>query len=390
VAASTLRDTLGVNVDLWRNQYAWSDFPAVLRKIRKLRLGHARVLLQAKARGGIPRLKELGRAGVQLDLEMGDALGRYDTAPFSALATRLRKLAPSVESVEGTNELDLTGPADWATVAKNYQRQVQASVPDPAQRRIGVVAPSVGRLANYAPAGSYAGLADASNAHAYADGDPPEAALAQWTRQAAQSELPGAPQIVTEAGYQTDLSVTRGSLPVPELVAGEYLPRLILEAIRRGVPRVYLYELVDRWPDPFNVDVAAHFGLLGADLREKPGFKSLVRLQNALAGAAGGPAAPLRASIVSAPPDLRLLAFRQRSGRAVLALWRPVSLWNAQTQTAVAAPPQAVTIKLAEPLRGASALALGAGKRTPLRGGRTLKLAVGGDAILVEGIGRVR
>ncbi|MBO9534920.1 MAG: hypothetical protein J7513_18245 [Solirubrobacteraceae bacterium] len=388
VPSSRMRDTIGLNVDLWRTEYAWADFPAVVDKVRELRLRHARVGMQAGAAYGLERMQQLGRAGVRLDVVMGDGYGRFGTAPYATLAERLRgSVLPYVDAVEGTNEADLTERADWVQVARRHQEQVSGTVEPDRGDPIGVIAPSVGRRANAEPLGDVSGLADAANAHAYASGGEPGAALRSWLA-AMQPEVPGGPIVVTESGFQTDTRQRKYHTPTSPQAAAAYVPRTILEAIRRGVPQVYLYEMVDRWSDPFHVDTAAHFGLLEHDLDPKPAWSALVRLQRALLdnGRPDVAAEPVRATVEQAPADLRVLAFRKRDDTIALALWRSASVWDAERQEEIPVPAEPVRITVPADVGGALATDVVSGERRRLARGDVVSVELTGSPVVVTGL----
>ncbi len=230
VPAARIRDAIGVNVDLWRTEWGYRDFDDILRRVRELNLRHARVNIQSRATFGLTRMQQLGRAGVRLDVIMGDAYGRYDTAPFSELARRLdASVLPYVDAVEGTNEPDLAGQDDWVQVARDHQRQILDAVAAERGQPVGVIAPSVGRFTSIGPLGDVRRIADAGNAHAYASGEEPGVALDQWLA-ALKDQNPGGPMIVTEAGFQTDTRQRKGHTPTSEGAAAAYVPRTILEA----------------------------------------------------------------------------------------------------------------------------------------------------------------
>lgn len=388
VPASRMRDTLGLNIDVWRTEYGYRDFGPVLAKAVELNLRHARVGMQASGTHGLARMQQLGRIGVRLDVTMGDALGRYDSQPYAKLADRLRQtVLPYVDSVEGTNEPDLAKQAGWETAARDHQRKIVATVEARRGRPIGVIAPSLGRIANLAILGDYAGLADAGNAHAYSSAGEPSGAIDQW-RAGLEVQLPGGPIVITEAGFQTDLRQTKYHTPLPEQIAAAYTPRILLEAMRRGIPQVYLYEMIDRWNDPFGVDTSAHFGLLTHDLRPKPAWTSLVRLQNALldGGRPDRDVQPLAARVVRGPADLRMLAFRRRDGSASLALWRAVSQWDELAVTPRRVARSAVQVTVGGELAGALSTDVVSGKRDRLSDGSTIRLRLGGSPVVVTGI----
>lgn len=386
--AARVRDAIGANVDLWRTEYGYADFRKVLRRVRQLRLRHARVGMQSGATHGLARMQQLGRAGVRLDVVMGDAYGRFGTAPYATLARRLEQsVLPYVDAVEGTNEPDLTRRTDWPQVAREHQRLVVETARGVRDRPVGVIAPSVGRLASVPVLGDVGALADAANAHAYASGGEPGAAMQTWLS-GTQAQVPGGPIIITEAGFQTDVRQRKYHTPTSPQAAAAYVPRTILEALRRGVPQVYLYELIDRWDDPFGIDTAAHFGLLEHDLTPKPAWSSLVRLQRALldGGRPDRRVPALRATVLEAPDDLRVLAFRRRDGGAALALWRTVPVWDETTGTELDVPARAVRIALPAEASGALATDVGTGARTRLAAGPAVEVRVGAAPVVVTGL----
>lgn len=386
--ASRVRDAIGANVDLWRTEYGYADFRQVLRRVRQLHLRHARVGMQSGAAHGLTRMQQLGRAGVRLDVVMGDAYGRFGTAPYGVLARRLRQtVLPYVDAVEGTNEADLTRRSDWTRAAREHQRRIVDTIRGSRDRPIGVIAPSVGRLASVPALGDMAPLADAANAHAYASGGEPGAALERWLR-STKAQVPGGPIIVTETGFQTDVRQRKYHTPTSPEAAAAYVPRTILEGLRRGVPQLYLYELIDRWDDPFGIDTAAHFGLLEHDLTPKPAWNALVRLQRALldSGRPDRDVSPIRATVLEAPGDLRVLAFRRRDGAAALALWRTAPVWDEATAQDIHVAERRVRLSIAAEAGGALATDVVSGARTRLPAGRSIAVQVGGAPLVITGL----
>lgn len=389
VPASRMRDTLAVNIDLWRTEYGYADFSRVLGKVTELRLRHARVNMQARGEHGLTRMQQLGKIGVRLDVIMGDALGRYNTTPFSELRRRAADhVLPYIDSVEGTNEPDLSKDPQWAAIARGHQGAVVEAASPVRGKPVAVIAPSVGRIANTTALGSLDGLADAANAHAYSSAGEPSAPLDEWTA-ALSDQIPGGrPIVVTEAGFQTDLGQTRYHTPLPEEIAADYTPRIVLEAIRRGMPRVYLYELIDRWNDPFGIDTAAHFGLLTHDLRPKPAWTALVRLQRTLldGGAPDARPTPVRARVVRGPEDLRVVAFRRTDGTTALALWRAVSQWDNRALVETPAAPEDVRLEWSADVGGALLTNITTGARTRLPSSRTISARLDGAPVVITGL----
>jgi hypothetical protein len=390
--AARMRDAIGMNVDLWRTHDGYADFRAVMRRIRQLHLRHARVGMQSGPEYGLARMQQLGRAGVRLDVVMGDAYGRFGTTPFAALARRLQQtVLPYVDAVEGTNEPDLTRRSNWVSVARTHQRRVVDTVRRVRGWPVGVLAPSVGRLASLPAVGDMRDLADAANAHVYASGGEPSQALDRWLA-ATQMQRPGGPIVITETGFQTDLRQRKYHTPTSERAAAAYLPRTILEAIGRGIPQVYVYELVDRWSDPFGIDTAAHFGVLNHDLSPKPAWLALVRLQRALldGGRPDRSVQDVRATVVRAPPDLRVLAFRRVDGTLTLALWRTVSVWDAQLGSDIAVDGAPVQLAVAASTGGALMTDVVTGRRRRLPPGGLINASLTGAPVVITGLQPVR
>src|SRR5207253_1111720 len=118
-----------------------------------------------------------------------------------------------------------------------------------------VIGPSLTSEAAYANLGDLSAFEDAGNMHDYTGGRNPE--TAGWGARALfvgdYGSIPynlrvsarasrDRPIIATETGYADDLQDKQG---IPDLIAGRYAPRSILEHLRLGVPRTFLYELVD-------------------------------------------------------------------------------------------------------------------------------------------------
>lgn len=154
------------------------------------------------------------------------------------------------------------------------------------------------------------------------------------------------PVWITEAGYTTSPDTFEG---VSGTVSAAYLPRLLLEAWRqqadpgrRAWARTYLYELIDsrdgRHCGGWNcgADRESSHGLANVNY----GLKAQGRALKNLLGTLNDPGAPVAdaASDVNvgvSPSDqsqVRRLLFRKSNGQYVLAIWRPVKLWQNGTR----------------------------------------------------------
>jgi hypothetical protein len=138
-----------------------------------------------------------------------------------------------------------------------------------------------------------------------------------------------APMAATETGYPTARDFT------PEALVAKYLPRLYAEFFRLGIKRTFVYQLLDFFDDPKNLDPEASFGLLRHDLSERPAFATVAALARLLAEPRGpGGAVPpdfaltLRLHGQGAfgdPSHVHHLLLSRRDGTLLLLLWNEVS-----------------------------------------------------------------
>ena len=294
-------------------------------------------------------IRTVADRGIGFDLIMG----RPDSgaAPADYVTTVADQLpAGAVESLEGVNEWDLFGGDDWVAEMTDWQRGLYAAAKaDAATGDLPVLAPSLAFRQNYASVGDLSAYADLANGHMYPGGYLPSNEITRIT-QALRTMTPNAPLITTEAGYHNALNADNGHRAVPEDVAGVYLPRLLLEHVRRGEKRMYSYELIDEFDDPDLTDPEAHFGLLHRDLTPKPAYTAMKRLLALLADP--GPDLTPGSLAVAAdglPSDARYVLTQKRDGPFVLLLWREVSIYDPVAQQPVAVTPSDVTLRLADP-----------------------------------------
>jgi hypothetical protein len=249
-----------------------------------------------------------------------------------------------VASVEGPNEFDLSGAVDWAPRLRAWQQELYTLVKkSPDLSGVPVIGPSLVSSASYGLLGDVSGSLDCGNLHPYAGGGLPTEKLAAGLGLAAATSG-DKPVCVTEAGYHNATATTDGHLPTSETAAGAYVPRMFLDFFQAGVPRTYLYELVDEWADASNTDIERHFGLLRNDFSEKPAYRTLQRLMRLVTPATQAAPAPLRYT-AAGPRDLRQLVLQQDAHHQVVVLWRDVVAWDriARRDVAVGEEPVHVT-----------------------------------------------
>ncbi len=328
-AADRFVDSVGLNVHLGSPPYD-QQFDTVIELAAALGVRHFRDELRPA--NDLARWRALhARAGIRSHLLISPAT---NTVP--ELLDYLEALgAERVSAVEGQNEGDSpwfgaqeAARGGWAEAVVAYQRDVFTALrtryPGPS---LPVLSPTV---LDYAPAdmhriASAAPYCDAVALHAYAQGgQEPEteeayAGLAWYLREFRDPFKPGAPAMLTEAGYHA------GSDGLSETARAKYLPRLLLHAWSAGIVRTFLYEFMDEGagqPDP-----EQNYGLVSSAGEPKPAFGALCRLLGALSDPGPGFAPePLAIDPQGAACGLRIVPFAKRSGEVVLALWRPRAL----------------------------------------------------------------
>ncbi|MBJ7471795.1 MAG: hypothetical protein JHD16_10865 [Solirubrobacteraceae bacterium] len=399
VPAKRASDSVGINLDTWSRTGAYTParWPGLMQSLRASGITRARVDVHlVSGDWGTQRQVEMGKAGFKLTVQLGDAFGRYSATPLDRVYDVFRThLLPYSEAVEGTNEPDIAGPLDWGTTALAHQRAIVSNLAaTPGADRLAVFAPSTARPANQRWYGDLTGLADYANAHAYSGGRYGALGFDMFVPPAEQL-LPGGPTVVTETGVHTSPEGTYSQPGVSEAVAARYAPKGLLEAFRRGIPRTYLFDLVDRFDDPELKRVEAHFGLLRTDGTPKPAFAAISRLMSELSDSKGKVGTPTRPVAIRPrqplPPDVRSLALRHSDGSLVLALWRERSLWDTVAAKPIAAPTASVHLDLGERYVLGRVRELATGRlswQLPFLGGLDLKL--GDDVTIVRLTGRLR
>ncbi len=349
--------SVGLCVHLASAPYA-EMFNEVLRWARSLGVRHFRDDLRPS--DDLRRWRVLfDQAGVRAHLLVSPS-----TNSPGDMIDYVRALGPKiVAAIEGQNEGDSawfqsqpSGQPSWARAVIDYQQSVYEAVRAEYPADIlPVVSPTV---LDYRPLDMQAlreaaPYCDIVALHAYVqeeqqpETEDPYAGLEWYLREMRDPFKPGAPAMITEAGYRT------GSTGVSARAAAVYLPRLLLNAFDRGIVRSFIYEMLDEGQDAS--DPEQNYGLIGADGAPKPAYHALCVLLNALSDP-GPTFSPERFAIElrHAPPDLRCCTFAKRDGERWLALWRALPVWDKAAKVDLPFRPAVVEIGLDRAPRQAS------------------------------------
>jgi hypothetical protein len=381
LSAEALVDSIGVSVHLNYVDTAYGRQAEVVDRLRELGVRHIREAMPTPPVGPLADgLRAVRRIGLDATLGTGDV----NVPPARAVADSLVVMDGSVAAFEGPNELDNSDDPRWPEKLAAYMPRLEAAVREQAPG-VPVIGPSFVNpdSRRLLPAG----LPGISNLHPYPGGRPPEPVLREALR-----ELGGVPPrgvFFTETGYHNALEDATEQPPVSERVAAVYLPRLLVTAFGAGVRRTYVYELLDEKPDPGLTDLQQHFGLLRNDLSRKPAFTAIRTMITALRTSPGAPrdGGQLRWRLeASGGETVNRLTLRRTDGSHVIALWRPVSVWDRDASRPLGPDPLAVEIRFGRQAREVVVWRPSSSPSPVLRrpAARELSLDPGGELVLVS------
>ena len=335
-AASAFKflDSIGVVTHLsYDNTPYYSAWSTVLSKLKQAGILHIRDGYGSwtSASPFVSEHRQLAAAGIHCTYMI----------PWEAHASiaALQSFAPLVtdmEALEGPNECDAgtncggggaTGIQNAAAEMPNLAAAGQAL-------HFPVLGPSFTTAEAYQAVGNLASLVDYTNLHVYyanrnpgtqgwGAGDASQnryGSLAYWVDQGASYAV-STPQMITETGYVNTSALGPGVLP--ESIAASYIPRTFLTSFNRGVKRSFAYELLDEVSSP-------GYGLLNADMSEKPAFTAMRNLMTLLNDdAVPFTPAKLTYTLTGGTSTLTHTLLQKRNGGFYLILWSEESSFDA-------------------------------------------------------------
>ncbi|MCC2686259.1 MAG: hypothetical protein K0R75_3158 [Paenibacillaceae bacterium] len=270
---------------------------------------------------------------------------RYGTSPDNILdaITNDQDILDAVRTIEGPNEYDLRGDANWVTTLTDWQSDLYDGVKQSTNQQLAaipIVGPSIVKWTNpnhyadlcpngYAACPLYT-KQDFANLHPYPNsGNVPDSKKALMEPPLRQYEVGYTmPIIATESGYHNAIRQYTGHVPASETASAKLLPRLFLDFYNEGVVRTYAYELLDEQDNPANDDDQQHFGLIRYDQTVKPAYtaiKNMITLLND-PGSSFTPGS-LDYTLSGDVTDVRHLLLQKRDGTYYLALWQNVPVY---------------------------------------------------------------
>ncbi|HWA15492.1 MAG TPA: hypothetical protein VG817_03610 [Gemmatimonadales bacterium] len=353
--ADALVHSIGVNVHLnyFQTPYGTGFSTIIKPKLQALGVRHLRENGVVSSNDAwmntvYGRARELGQLGMKFNFVMrpGEGGSYTNVDHFNRL---MNWVAPFVENFEGLNEHDLTGRANWATEVRTFQQALWSKVKnDPRTVNMPVFGPSMGRPGNAALVGDISAYMNYSAIHPYPGGGVPTASLA-YHRQYLQPLSKSRGFVATESGYHTALGWDGSHPGVTESAQGRYVPRLTLEFFDAGIPRTYMYELIDQGTSTTHRE--DHFGLLRNDGSEKPAYRALANMIAILKDQ--GPnftPGSLAFSLSGDTIGVKRVLLQKRDGRFYLALWSTGSSYDLTAKADLPLVTRGVTVQFDAPV----------------------------------------
>lgn len=346
-------DSIGVNTHLQYNESVYYKNYENLIKPKLLGLGvrHIRDACTRNMNGFMDRLKELRELGgirTTMVCDPRDATTQETVSLIKELGTDV------VEAVQATNEYNLSGGGNWANDLRNYQKQLwQAIKGDGATSSVKVYGPSLVEAGAYNTLGDMSAYQDYGTMNNYMSGRNPGNGgwgsdgygSLDWNVRSVKKASVSDPIITTESGYHSVTSTSNGHKGVPEDIAAIYTPRLLLEQFNYGIPRTYIYELINTYYNPGSLYM--NFGLLRNDGSEKPAYTALKNLINLLkdSGTSFTPGS-LDYVLSGDTENIHHTLLQKQDGKFYLILWQEVYGYNVDTKQYISVSSQKVSVTL--------------------------------------------
>jgi PA14 domain/Bacterial pre-peptidase C-terminal domain len=345
-SADSFIDSMGIVTHLRYGDTSYGRYGDIVEpRLRELGIRHIRD--GGSDPGMIDKLNRLATFGIKSTLVMDP---RDGITPDNAVEM-LKKVLPSVDTIEGPNEWDINSSLTYKgkpfpNGVRDYQTDLYKAVKgDPATAFISVLAPSMAIPEYGDQLGSLESVADGGNMHSYAGGNLPAQDL-DWRWMPHTRKVSGGKAIVaTETGWHNAVSdVHAGQKGVSEEVSAKYIPRLYLEYFNQGVKRTFLYELMDERPQP---DMENNFGIVRADGTPKPAFHATKNLISLLQDTQGSKASgSLGYYLTGNTQNVHHTLLQKSNGDFYLVLWLNTVSTNTPTS-------QQVTLNLISPIQQA-------------------------------------
>jgi hypothetical protein len=252
----------------------------------------------------------------------------------------------NISGIEGPNEFNRTGtrPADWAAIERKFVADLHGYVRSkPVLNGVQLVAPSIWmrQYEDYVALGDLSAYVDRGCIHYYTGGrKPTQYSEGSLTKALLDAEiLTKKPMWMTEMGWEVngDENVLSRWV-VTELAQAKYLGRAYFDYFLSGVPRSYVYALMD------DEGTGHHWGLATKGMvRRRQSFDTLRRIVALVKDLKPATLTPLDLVVET---NIGKLLLQKSDGTYILALWRDVASYDGASLKDISVAPISVSVKL--------------------------------------------
>ncbi len=380
-------DSIGVNIHSSFGNTPYDDHARVLATLKDLGVRNVRdgLFTPTGAPSVVTRQKQfranLANAGIRSELIMGSP-GENAAAYVNSIKDEGTRV---ISGIEGPNEWDNSGRANWASEVRTYQQQLYtAAKAQPGLSGVPVLGPSLAYNDRADTLGNVGAWTDQANLHLYPGGRAP-GTFDDGLSSLAQKVSGGEPAVITETGYHNAMYQPGGHAPTSEAATATYTQRMFLDNFRRGIPRTFAYELINTFNDPVKMSANYNFGLLRNDWSPKPVYGALKNLIALTDPQTADTAAGALEYSLSGNSGVQQVLLRRNDGAFALVLWQTAPVWDAYGRREIGVAPKTVKVSLAAPADVSTGRPqAGTGLTAVANGATSASVSVpGGDALVV-------
>ena len=373
-SAIAFHRSIGVNIHMPYTSTPYRNVAAVISDLAYLGVNQVRDGL-FNAAEFLPAYEALAAAGIKFDFilpvywasDTKHYPGVVNLPQFVSMLKSFVVAHPgSVLAIEGPNEINFqpaeyyggSSYTDQAALQKALYSAVRANA---VFNGIPVYNLTIGSTttSQFEALGNLSSYADFGNEHAYSPNDQNPAGSLQYLLTFPEIDTPGLPVVITETGYETDVTATYSG--VDQLVQAKLILDSLMDAFKAGVSKTYIYELID--------EGGQYFGLFTAAGAPKQAAAALHNLTTIMADPDYTSSfAPNRLSyaVRNLPVNGSEILLEKSSGTFDLVIWAEAQIWDPTIRSEVAAPSVAVTVEfdqaqnvvlVFDPLLGATPIA---------------------------------
>jgi hypothetical protein len=349
LTAFQFTDSVGVNVHLAYGNTVYGQFPQIMQSMIGLGVKHYRDGLNQYAPPFQYQNAELlGKSGIKADWIMNI----NNSANF--INSAYQNAPDATAAFEGPDEDD----ADAGPTMQTFMQFLNDTVRgNPATAAMPIIGPSFAQPSSFATQGNLSSLINFGNTHDYFQSRNPETAAyggsfyncggygtMQFNLCLAQMIGVNEPVVSTETGYESGTGLS-------DAIIGRYELRILFQGLSLGIPRTYLYELID--------DPSGNWGLLTGSFSPRPAYTAIKNVLSLLKDVNFAQPGKLSYALDGQTQNVYHLLLQKSDGTFYLAIWLGVPGADPDNPSTIYdVAPQNVTLRASTPVAGATTYVL--------------------------------